>query len=82
MGHPGRRGSGASWSKGSSRSRCHPNAPWIICCNVLRNFMSSIQMFASESPRRRESWACRTSCVPQADLTSSIHFLNSIGFGF
>ena len=39
-------------------------------------------MFASESPQRTESWACWTSSVPQADLTSSIHFLNSIGFGF
>ena len=72
----------ASRSKGSSRSRCRPKAPWITCRNGLRDFMRSIGMFASESPQRRESWACWTSRVPQADLTSSIHFLNSVGFGF
>ena len=75
-------GRGASWSKGSSWSRCRPKAPRIACRNVLRNFMKSIQMFAAESPPERESWACWTSCVPQADFTPSIHFLNRIGFGF
>jgi hypothetical protein len=83
MGHPTLPpGLGASWSKGSSRLQFSRKALWISCCTVLRNFMSGIQVFASESPQRRESWAYRTSCVPQADFTPSIHALNGIGFGF